>query len=164
MKVLNGYEGWRRIVREYEPRVASRRLQILLRLLEVNFPSIDHFLVDLLSWERECEVYQKLAGRELDDELKMAMVMMRCPEPLGEHLRLNAETLGNRYETLRSHIENYLHTRVTLSDHHPTEVDAVIGVTTRVRKFCTAQEDEGMAELLCMWWCWTLQARLPQSP
>ncbi len=34
--------------------------------------------------------------RELDGELKMAMVMMRCPEPLGEHFRLNAEVLGSK--------------------------------------------------------------------
>ena len=48
----SGFRVWNRLIREYEPDVASRRMSMLAGLLNVQF-SADRFEEQLLEWERK---------------------------------------------------------------------------------------------------------------
>ena len=75
--------------RGYEPNAEARRLSVWLQLLELRFTMLHQLQEEELpSWDRSCTAYECFGGRGLDSELKIALVMAICPEPLGFHLRM----------------------------------------------------------------------------
>eukprot|EP00974_Lingulodinium_polyedra_P020289 1960801-Lingulodinium_polyedra.AAC.1 len=69
----NGFESWRMIVREFEPRVLSRRLGLLRNVLHPSFGPEESFLDALLEWEAALQRYEALVGNVMDDLTKMAV-------------------------------------------------------------------------------------------
>ena len=47
----------------------------------------------LLSWERDVEAYESLTGKQLDEDLKVAIVMGYAPAAVQHNVQLNAATL-----------------------------------------------------------------------
>ena len=70
----NGFEAWRVIVREWEPRVLSRRLAVLRRLLHPIFGTEDVFMDSLLDWEADVRRFEALIGRSMEVLIRMAVV------------------------------------------------------------------------------------------
>ena len=65
-----------------------------------------------MRWERECHEYARLTGEEpLSGDVRVTLVVEACPDPLRQHLQLNAMTYYKDYERLRSCIVAYLQTR-----------------------------------------------------
>ena len=73
----SGFEAWRLLVAEMEPRLIQHRLGMLNRLTSVDLSgSDDVFKERLSSWERDIAEYERLTTKHFDPELKMAVV---CP-------------------------------------------------------------------------------------
>ena len=108
----NGFEAWRLLVAEMEPRLIQHRLGMLNRLMSVDLSGTDDvFKERLSSWERDIAEYERLTTKHFDPELKMAVVLQRAPDGLRQHLQLSAHTFGNDWDRMRNVIEMYLQTR-----------------------------------------------------
>jgi hypothetical protein len=60
----NGFEAWRQLTLEFEPKVAQRRLGVLHGLLNPDFGrSEDDFRERWPNWEHELRSYESLAGK-----------------------------------------------------------------------------------------------------
>ena len=83
VKEQNGFEGCRRVVTEYESRVASRRLSVLPCFFYLRFTSLDHLWEELLIWESPSDMYERLGGKFIDQERKLAPVNDALPRAFG---------------------------------------------------------------------------------
>ena len=127
----NGFEAWRRIVGEYEPRVAQRRLGLLSSLLyEPDFgKSVEEFLHKWRLWELSVANYEAMVGKVLDPELKVAAIVNFAPSEVQLHLRLNAAEYEENYDRLKSTLEGYLQSRRTWTTREPDVQPMEIGWT-----------------------------------
>ena len=93
----NGFEAWRRLCLELEPRAAHRKLQTLDKLLHPSLvtTSAGAFLDTWRSWEKDILDYEELSGRQFDKEVQSAILVRHVPDELRRHLQLSAsEHLG----------------------------------------------------------------------
>ena len=51
--------------------------------VDLRFTTSAQLREGLLAWAHQCAAYARIGGRGLDLEMKVALVMARCPEPLG---------------------------------------------------------------------------------
>ena len=74
VKKSNGLEAWRLLCKRYEPRSGQRSLGALQAVLNSKFEGKD-FAADINEWEALVEVYEKAAGEELGDSMRIALVV-----------------------------------------------------------------------------------------
>ena len=106
----NGLEAWRELVNEYEPKNASRRAAMLIGLLgPVSWKgvSMDGFLPAIMAWEKATSEYEQVAGRPLDDDLKLATVAKYAPQGVKVFLKLYPLDFTT-YKELRDGIQTFL--------------------------------------------------------
>ena len=104
VKMDNGFEAWRQVISEYEPRTRGRHGVMLDNILTVSFPSGAALLPKLESWEREVQEYEEQTADALQDSIKMN-VLIRAQEDhaLKGHLTLNAARLTT-YSLMKAEI------------------------------------------------------------
>ena len=78
VKKSNGLEAWRLLRQRYEPRSGQRSLGALQAVLNSKFEGKD-FAADINEWEALVEVYEKAAGEELGDSMRIALVVGKVP-------------------------------------------------------------------------------------
>eukprot|EP00971_Amphidinium_carterae_P300767 5975984-Amphidinium_carterae.1 len=111
----NGYEVWRKLVAEFEPRSDLRKLAALNEILEAGplKVSIEQFGSGLIRWETMIDEYEEIPAVREDDaldatfaeSLKRAILMRQAPGELGDYLRL---TGASTYMEMRDTVESYL--------------------------------------------------------
>ena len=74
VKKSNGLEAWRLLRKRYEPRSGQRSLGALQAVINAKFEGKD-FSADIHEWEALVEVYEKAAGEELGDSMRIALVV-----------------------------------------------------------------------------------------
>jgi hypothetical protein len=123
----NGFEAYRLLTLEYEPRVMQRRLALLMELHNLQLGSEDEVWDKLVAWEHRIVEYERTSGRKLDEETRLALVVDRCTEALKRHLQLNSQMLQQGgYEMLRNVIKSYVQARRSWDNGtRPMEVDAL---------------------------------------
>ena len=127
-----GFEVWKQVLREMEPKLAHRRLAAIESLLDPDFGGEDGGLYDrILAWEAQVRGYAELTGKTLDSELRAAVLVKRMPVELRQHLQLNAGAFMDDYTKLRDVALSYLKLRTPPTVSHtgprPMEVDFIKG-------------------------------------
>ena len=90
----NGWELWRLLCGEYEPRTAARGFALLGNLMNPDLSGdLEEFEVKLLAWESSIEDYDESMHKEYDDDIKRATLVTPAPAALREHLSLHADRL-----------------------------------------------------------------------
>ena len=127
----NGFEVWRQLVAENAPKTAGRRFAMLQAVLQPgmsNNPA--KFEETWKSWEHQVEVYENLASSELDDDVKISVVLREAPQKLRDHLLVNSQQFESDYKKLKAIIQPYLNTNKTwiandFRESDPMEVDHI---------------------------------------
>jgi len=115
----NGYELWRKIVLDHEPRSDSRKLALLGEILEARMldnVKVNDFEQRLIEWEEIVREYVNMGGVDIGQDLKRALLMKKCPPDLRTHLQVNASTLLT-YESMRECLDSYLKARNLWKGH-----------------------------------------------
>ena len=84
-------------MREFEPRLARRRLRLLKELTTVNFGGEIEFMENFLRWETDVREYQGNSGKNVDPELLIAVVVEGAPEKLFGYLKSRLDDIGEDY-------------------------------------------------------------------
>jgi hypothetical protein len=116
----NGFEAWRQLVEDKEPRIAYRRLSMMGDLIRPYLADSVTFLANFLRWEASVREYEKVSGKTFDRELMLAIIATRCPEEMRRHLKLNASAYGADFEKLRQIVLAYC--KANKNDVAPMEV------------------------------------------
>ena len=104
----NGFEAWRRLVREMERDTVNRKLAIIEALSRPDFGlEISQWRQRWKRWEREVKHYLPQVGSALTEAMRIAIVRQRTPEDLQKHLKLNAMVYGETYDAFHDMIEAY---------------------------------------------------------
>ena len=77
----SGLMAWRKLVSEYEPDLASRRMIMLSGILNPNF-IMEKFPEQVLEWERQIALYQAAAKVVLPDDVKCSVLAQNAPPPI----------------------------------------------------------------------------------
>ena len=100
----NGFEAWARLVQEYEPGLATRRMSLLSGLLAPTL-SQEAFTEDLLGWERKVRQYEQLVGTTFPSDVKCAIVAQHAPKHIRAFLQLSTQEVMENYDTLRAALQ-----------------------------------------------------------
>ena len=73
-----GPEAWRQLTEKYEPKMRTRFAGQLMSIL--SFSSQGDTVELITAWERETATYERDSGKILDDEIKVAAVLLRLPD------------------------------------------------------------------------------------
>ena len=83
----NGFEAWRQMAAENAPKTAGRRFAMLLAVLQPEMSDNPaKFEETWKSWEHQVDIYENLSSTELDDDVKISVVLRECPQKLQDHL------------------------------------------------------------------------------
>ena len=105
-----GLEGWRRLITEYDTRIAARFSGTLLALRRFDFQGGD-LLQRLESLERAVVEHERLSGAIVSDNIRNGIVMLGLPEgDLKNHLVLHSERL-NTWDRLKAELSTVLRVR-----------------------------------------------------
>jgi hypothetical protein len=124
----NGLELWRMLRGEFEPRTGSRRTLLLLQVLQPKMSSSD--ADDLWrsryeSWLTLVQEYEALAGEQLQETIRCALVMSTCPAELLPLVQSRPD-LQSSFNLLDATIKQFLQARRRFDDG-AMEVDRVDG-------------------------------------
>ena len=109
----NGFEAWRQLVAESAPKTAGRRFAMLQAVLQpVMSDNPAKFEETWKSWEHQVDVYENLSSSNLDDDVKIRVVL-REAQKLRDHLLVNSQQFERNYNKLRAIIQAYLNTNKT---------------------------------------------------
>ena len=104
----NGFEAWRRLVREMERDTVNRKLAIIEALSRPDFGcETTQWRQRWRRWERELNHYLPTIGSAMSEAMKIAIVRQRAPADVQKHLKLNAMVYGEKYAPFHDMIEAY---------------------------------------------------------
>jgi len=130
----NGYEAWRVLNVSFDQQDTQSVMGLLQAVL--GFPAVrdlESLRDKLAELELLMQRYESLAGRELADEVKRAVLSKIVPEPLKSHLQVNAASIAS-FEKMRETVCEYVLaktawklTSLIPDTSGPMEVDEVRG-------------------------------------
>jgi len=126
VRTRNGLEGWRRLLVEFEPKVASRRLALWTRVLGYQFSQQSD-----LSWRESYSSWTSLVeeleslGAVVDQDLKVSLVLLHAPSEMQGILQSRATEWEGNFTALTSTILCWLLSRRHFNDEDAMQVDAV---------------------------------------
>lgn len=107
----SGYEGWRRLTVEYQPNTRSRSLAMMQSILRPQFTGSElSFLEELQCWEMQVEQHEQITGKQLDDQVKTAVILQAIPNSIRALVQFQVEE-STRYTEVREKVANYLRTQ-----------------------------------------------------
>jgi hypothetical protein len=103
----NGFLGWKKICAEMEPSTRTRSLALLQGLLAwPAWRDALDYTDQLYEYERAVREYEKASQKDLDGELKTAIVLRLSPMEIRTHLQLRVSE-QTTYEQVRLMIVDY---------------------------------------------------------
>eukprot|EP00959_Pyramimonas_sp_CCMP1952_P148482 3106537-Pyramimonas_sp.AAC.1 len=84
-----GFASWRRLVRRWDPMNLGRKRSILMRVLNQPEQKLENLSSAIEAWTQDITRYQQRAKKTIDDDIKTAVLISMCPNPLKQHLQLN---------------------------------------------------------------------------
>ena len=125
--------GWKRgeMAAENAPKTVGRRFAMLQAVRQPGMSDNPaKFEETWKSWEHQLDIYENLSSTELDDDVKISVVLRECPQKLRDHLLVNSQQFESNYNKLRAIIQAYLNTNKTwiLNDFRetvPMDVDYI---------------------------------------
>ncbi len=131
-----GYECWRKLHDQFEPKASGRYMGMLMALLTPDLQgTVEEFPVKLTKWENDVAEYERLAG-SLGDAIRTAVLIKHSPPKIRDYLQVNCESFQGNYKAMRAAVLNFCLTRRnwtikmpekgTEEDIVPMDVDAVL--------------------------------------
>ena len=114
----DGYEVWRRLVKELEPSSRARSLAMAQAL--VGFPAMSKnaSLTDyVLTYEKLVAEYEKLSLTSYDENLRIGTLMKGIPSDLRRHMLVDM-TASTTYSEVRARLLEYERSSQTWSAEH----------------------------------------------
>ena len=106
-----GFEAWKQLCREFEPRLPSRFQGMLQALLSPT--RTDDPVQTIYQWESRVKVQEEQSGDEVSENIKLAVLQKYlCDGELARHLNLQSGRLTT-YELARKEAINYLRAKQT---------------------------------------------------
>ncbi|CAK0844667.1 unnamed protein product [Prorocentrum cordatum] len=105
-----GFESWRRLVRRWDPMNLGRKRSILMRVLNQPEQKVENLSSAIEAWTQDITRYQQRAKKTIDDDIKTAVLISMCPNPLKQHLQLNQNRF-DFYDDVVEETTQYLETR-----------------------------------------------------
>ncbi|CAK0851674.1 unnamed protein product [Prorocentrum cordatum] len=105
-----GFESWRRLVRRWDPMNLGRKRSILMRVLNQPEQKLENLSSAIEAWTQDITRYQQRAKKTIDDDIKTAVLISMCPNPLKQHLQLNQNRF-DFYDDVVEEVTQYLETR-----------------------------------------------------
>ena len=102
----NGFESWRKLVADYEPSAAGRRMTALLGVLSPVFTEAN-FREELMRWERDLHRYELLQKAALPDDLRCAIVLREAPKKYRSYLQTCSYAVQESYSQLKLALQTY---------------------------------------------------------
>ena len=109
-----GFEAWRMLCIEFEPRLPARFQGMLQSILS---PSIEGDQVTAIyAWEKKCEEYEKQSGEKIGEQIRMAVLISHLVSArLRTHLSLQAARLAT-YGAMRKEAVDFLRSQAAFID------------------------------------------------
>ncbi|CAE8585279.1 unnamed protein product, partial [Polarella glacialis] len=156
VKARNGFEAWRVLCKEFEPKTAKRKLSMLSHLLmNPDFGETDEeFLVKWRQWKADIDAYESFVGKPFDTDLMIAVMLNFTPWELRRHLQFNAAQYEDSYQRLEDLVISYLQSKQLWTDleeeheahdrggHRPMEVDEIEATVKKLTKGQDAGKEE----------------------
>ncbi len=76
---------------EMEPRVQTRMLGILTRLLSVKFTEEARILDDLVEWEKNVRIYEDQSKGAMTDNIRKAVIMQALSTEVKSQMQLKPQ-------------------------------------------------------------------------
>ena len=112
----NGYEAWRQLLSQYQPRTRARSISMLSALM--NFPAFNRsqtIVEQIQGFERLRNEYRRSSGVELADDISLSILVRCLPKALQQHVQLQLRE-DSSYSTVRSLVVAYEQTTSSWSD------------------------------------------------
>ena len=118
-----GLKAWRSLTQFYDPNSKPRKVALLMELLSFSFEG--DLTSRIESYERELQRYHSLSGRDLDEDVKVGIVLKQLPPgSLKDHLVLNADKFDT-WAKVREELEIVRRATMTSSSSVPMDVDSL---------------------------------------
>ena len=106
----NGFECWRKLISEYEPKSGHHAASALMFLMKYEFlhSASDSwvFRQSVDDWETIVETYETSVGEQLQETVKFSIVMQACPDDLKGYLATGHRIVAT-YKELKEIIESW---------------------------------------------------------
>ena len=112
----NGYEAWRQLLSQYQPRTRARSISMLSALM--NFPAFNKnqtIVEQIQGFERLRSEYRRSSGVELADDISLSILVRCLPKALQQHVQLQLRE-DSSYSTVRSLVVAYEQTTSSWTD------------------------------------------------
>ena len=128
-EVDNGLDVWRRLIRRYDPRTASRQRSAYLRITQPGQAKTGAEAARMFEqWGTGIKQCEGKHGKMVDEDLKCAVLVEMMPKELRLHLQLNSKTLKT-YAELRDAVLEFFETTNHKKKDDPTDVGALGAVS-----------------------------------
>jgi hypothetical protein len=110
----HGYEAWRLLCKEFEPKSESPAGALLRACLDAkmldNSQSLDTFMGSVMDWERLIEEYERASDELFPMLIQKSTLAAKAPQGLQVHMQMNAASLET-YADVRKRLEAYWQAR-----------------------------------------------------
>ena len=125
---INGFEAWRQLLSQYQPRTRARSIPMLSALM--NFPAFSKtqtIIEQIQGFERLRNEYRRSSGVDLADDVSLSILVRCLPKALQQHVQLQLRE-DSTYSTVRSMVVAYEQTTSSWTDNRIyTEVGVALG-------------------------------------
>jgi hypothetical protein len=105
----NGWEAWRLVVSEYEPKDSTRYNAMLMGVMRPRWTGqVDSFPDELRTWELAVLKYEKATSAAVPDTVKCSVVSMGAPKVVQNYFKMSDRDLTTNYGLMRSGIFTFL--------------------------------------------------------
>ncbi|CAE8660968.1 unnamed protein product [Polarella glacialis] len=105
----NGFAGWRRLCRMFQPDVTTRHTAVFAGLLRPRWTAREPFEPQLMQWGNEVDLYELESGDSMSDKTRVAVVLQYAPPEIKDFIRRCTTDVTMDYATLRAAICGYIH-------------------------------------------------------
>ena len=108
IKLKNGMEAWRQLVRRYEVEDEGRFTGMFQSILDLELPKkLEEIEEAIMDWEQEIKDYEEQTNQTVADHLMRGILQKQLPEELKLQVQLQSSIL-NTYDKTKKFLTDYL--------------------------------------------------------
>ena len=112
----NGFEAWRQLLSQYQPRTRARSISMLSALMNFSpFNKTQTIIEQIQGFERLRNEYRRSSGIDLADDVSLSILVRCLPKALQQHVQLQLRE-DSTYGTVRSMVVAYEQTTSSWTD------------------------------------------------